>query len=339
MASRGEMSAMRRAIDAASETPNPSPNPRVGCVIVDADGATVAVGAHHGAGRPHAEVEALTQAGERARGATAVVTLEPCDHTGRTGPCSRALIDAGITRVVVAQPDPNPEAAGGAETLRAAGVDVELGVLGDVAAALNSAWMSAVTRGRPHVTWKFAASLDGRSAATDGSSRWITGEAARRDVHLRRAEADAIVVGTGTVIADDPRLTVRDTEGRLAGRQPLRVVVGARDLPAAARVFDDAAATLHLRDRDPQAILTELATREIRRVWLEGGPTVAGAFWRAGLIDELIAYLAPALLGGGRSALETGDTTIADLGRLDVTSLAVLDGDIRVIAHPVRQED
>lgn len=338
MASRAEIAAMRRAIDAARETAPPSPNPRVGCVLLDTRGETLAVGAHHGAGGPHAEVEALRQAGESARGATAVVTLEPCNHTGRTGPCAQALIEAGVARVVIAQPDPNAQAAGGARTLAEAGIEVETGILAEESAALNTAWSFAVTHGRPYVTWKFAATLDGRSAATDGTSQWITGESARRDVHRRRAHVDAIVAGTGTVLADDPQLTARDTDGAPLERQPLRVVVGERNIPDGSRVLDDVAETLHLRTRDPRAVLDALAEREIRHVWLEGGPTLAGAFWRAGLVDEVIAYLAPALLGDGRSALATGPTTIGDLGRLDVTSLAVLDGDLCIIANPEHLE-
>lgn len=338
MASRAEIAAMRRAIDAAREPASPSPNPRVGCVLLDADGETLAIGAHEGAGQPHAEIEALVRAGSRARGATAVVTLEPCNHTGRTGPCAQALLEAGVARVVIAAPDPNPEATGGAQTLGAAGVDVETGVLADEAADLNTAWLFAVSRGRPYVTWKFAATLDGRSAATDGSSRWITGASARRDVHRRRAGADAIVVGTGTVVTDDPQLTVRDADDAPVERQPLRVVVGERNIPEGSRVLNDVATTLHLRTRDPRAVLSELAEREIRHVWLEGGPTLAGAFWRAGLVDEVIAYLAPAVLGDGPAALQTGSTTIGDLGRLDIASLAVLDGDVRLIAHPAGQE-
>src|SRR6476661_2688693 len=200
---------MRRALQLAASGPWPDPNPRVGCVVVAADGTVVGEGFHHGAGTPHAEVEALRAAGEAARGATAYVTLEPCSHSGRTGPCTEALVAAGVARVVFAQSDPNPDAAGGAERLHAAGVQVSGGVLADEAADLNERWGRTVLLGRPLVTWKVATTLDGRSAAADGTSQWVTGEEARADVHGLRATRDAVLVGTGTALVDDPRLTVR----------------------------------------------------------------------------------------------------------------------------------
>src|SRR5829696_5408814 len=204
---------MRRALQLAASGPWPDPNPRVGCVIVAADGTAVGEGFHHGAGTPHAEIEALRAAGGAARGATAYVTLEPCSHTGRTGPCTDALVAAGVREVVFAQSDLHPHAAGGGARLHAAGVQVTGGVLADEAAAVNERWTRTVALGRPLVAWKLATSLDGRSAAADGTSQWITGEAARADVHRLRATRDAILVGTGTVVADDPHLTVRDPEG------------------------------------------------------------------------------------------------------------------------------
>ena len=214
MASQDEAAAMRRAI-ALSRTPGVplGPNPRVGAVLLGADGATITEGYHRGAGSDHAEIDALRQAGPAARGATAVVTLEPCNHTGRTGPCAQALIEAGVRRVVYAQADDTRRARGGAATLRSAGIDVEGGVLAEEAAPTNRAWSFAAVHGRPFVTWKFAATLDGRSAAADGTSMWITGPQARADVHGRRSECDAVVVGTGTVLADNPRMTVRDAYG------------------------------------------------------------------------------------------------------------------------------
>lgn len=337
MANEIEADAMRRAISAAAAVGRTLPNPRVGCVLLSPEGEEIAVAAHHGAGLPHAEVNALTAAGERARGATAVVTLEPCHHTGRTGPCDRALIDAGVARVVFAQSDPSEAATGGAETLRAAGIAVEAGLLADEAAGLNVEWTHAMTTGRPFVTWKFAATLDGRSAAPDGTSKWITGPEARRDVHLRRAECDAIMVGTGTVLADDPQLTVRDSADQPLIHQPLRVVVGRREIPHDSRVKDETAPTVQLETNDPAEALKLLAHREIRHVWLEGGPTLAGAFLDAGLIDRVVAYVAPSVLGAGRPAIETGSTTISDLRTIAVEDVAVIGDDIRVIGTPNKE--
>lgn len=334
MASTLEIAAMRRALELAALGPVYGPNPRVGCVILDAAGFPVGEGWHRGTGAPHAEVEALAGA-PASPGRTAVVTLEPCAHQGRTGPCTQALLDAEVTRVVIGSPDPNPIAAGGADVLRAAGVDVEVDVLADECAALNHRWMFAVEAGRPFVTWKFAATLDGRSAAADGTSRWITGPQARADVHSRRATVDAVLVGTGTVLADDPRLTVRDDDGRPAPRQPLRVVLGRRTPPPGARVLDDAAETLLIGHRDPGKALAELHQREIRHVWLEGGPTVAAAFWRAGLVDEVLAYLAPALLGAGFAAVaDLGIGSIGQAARLAVIDVLRLGDDVLVVARP-----
>jgi diaminohydroxyphosphoribosylaminopyrimidine deaminase/5-amino-6-(5-phosphoribosylamino)uracil reductase len=340
MASDVEVAAMRRALDAAAATGRTLPNPRVGCVLLAADGSEIAVGAHHGAGTPHAEVEALTQAGERARGATAVVTLEPCNHTGRTGPCAQALIDAGVARVVFAQIDPDRTASGGASTLRSAGIDVEAGVMAEEATDLNVEWTFAVTAGRPFVTWKYAATLDGLSAAPDGTSKWITSEQARRDVQTFRAEADAIVAGTGAVLADDPRLTVRDERDMPVpfDRQPLRVVVGESTIPNYFRVFDRVAPTLMIQSRDPATVLAKLVDNGIRHVWLEGGPRLAGAFWNAGVIDRIIGYMAPAMLGSGRAALEGEATTLADLRPIHIEDLTMIGPDIRIIGTPGRMQ-
>ncbi|TQM58306.1 bifunctional diaminohydroxyphosphoribosylaminopyrimidine deaminase/5-amino-6-(5-phosphoribosylamino)uracil reductase RibD [Humibacillus xanthopallidus] len=326
---------MRRALHLAASGPWPDPNPRVGCVIVAPDGEVVAEGHHHGAGTPHAEIVALRTAGSRARGATAYVTLEPCAHTGRTGPCADALVVAGVARVVFAQSDPNPDATGGAERLHAAGVDVIGGVLADEATALNARWARGVALGRPLVTWKFAATLDGRSAASDGTSQWLTGDAARADTHTLRATRDAVLVGTGTVLVDDPRLTARMPDGGLAPRQPLRVVMGLRDVPESAQVHDAPGEVLHLRTRDPEIALKELWDRGVRDVWLEGGPTLAATFITAGLVDDVYAYLAPALLGSGRAAVDDlGITTITDVRRLEVVDVEVIGGDVRVHARP-----
>jgi diaminohydroxyphosphoribosylaminopyrimidine deaminase/5-amino-6-(5-phosphoribosylamino)uracil reductase len=326
--STAERDAMRRALELAATPGVPlGPNPRVGCVLLDGDGRTVAEGRHRGAGTLHAEADALQQAGDRARGTTAVVTLEPCNHTGRTGPCAQALVAAGVRRVVFAQPDPNPAAAGGAATLAAAGVEVEAGLLLDEARALNRVWTFAVDHARPFVTWKFATTLDGRSAAADGTSRWVSSRAARLDAHRLRALCDVMLVGTNTVAVDDPQLTVRDADDRPLQRQPLRVVMGERDLDPGRRVLDGQAETLHLRTRDPRAALAELHARDRQHVFLEGGPTLAAAFLRAGLVDEIVTYVAPMLLGAGRSAIaDLGITTIADALRPRVTDVAVLDG-------------
>lgn len=328
---------MRRALDAALLGPEADPNPRVGCVVTDRDGVVVGVGHHRGAGTPHAEVDALRQAGEAARGGTAYVTLEPCDHTGRTGPCSRALLDAGVARVLHAVPEPGDEAGGGAARLAAAGVAVEPGPLRAEAEAVNRTWLFARRTGRPFVTWKSAGTLDGRAAAADGSSRWVTGPSSRADVHRLRARCGAVVVGTGTALADDPALTVRDTDGNPVGRQPLRVVVGRRAVPAGARLHDGTAPTLVVDTHDPAEVLGALAGRGVHHVLLEAGPTLAAAFLRAGLVDEVVVYLAPALLGSGPPLV--GDLGVRSIGgalRLTTTDVAVLDGDVRLTARPER---
>jgi len=290
--------AMALAIEQAQRVKGSTyPNPPVGAVILDADGAVAGVGGTEPAGGAHAEVVALRAAGERARGGTAVVTLEPCNHQGRTGPCTDALLDARVAAVVYAVADPNPVAAGGAQRLRDAGVAVTGGVAAEeVTAGPLREWLHKVKTGVPHVTWKFATSIDGRSAAADGSSQWITSEAARADLHRRRAACDAIVAGTGTVVADNPSLTARLPDGTMAASQPLRVVVGMRDIPSESAVLSRDSPTVHLRTRDPHDVLRALSDRT--DVLLEGGPTLAGAFLRAGVVHRILAYVAPILLGG-----------------------------------------
>lgn len=277
-------------------------NPRVGCVIVD-DGVVVGSGYHRGAGTPHAEVVALQDAGPAARGATAIVTLEPCRHTGRTGPCTQALIDAGVRKVVFAVDDPTGPAGGGAEVLRAAGVDVVGGVLTQEAAAVNRDWLHVQRTGRPVVVLKTAMTLDGRVADASGGPTPITGSAARAFVHDLRAQCDAVLVGTSTALIDDPQLTVRDEDGRLVGRQPLRVVLGQRELPPGHRLLDDAAPTVHLRTHDVHGGLAELRDLGVQRVLVEGGPTVSAAFLDADAVDEVVWLIAPRLLGAGPVAL------------------------------------
>lgn len=358
--------AMRRAIALAARALGAtSPNPVVGCVILDAGGQRAGEGFHQRAGGPHAEIHALLAAGDRARGGTAYVTLEPCDHTGRTGPCSQALVEAGIARVVYAVGDPDPGATGGAGTLRAAGVRVEEGLLAEEAEAGNAAWLTSVRLGRPHVLWKYAATLDGRIAAADATSRWITSAESRADVHRLRAEADAVVVGSGTARADDPHLAVRDADGAV---QPLRVVVDteATAVRPGARVLDGAAPTLiavaddadttHLKAAGPgdgpvdvvrlpraerglsvPALLAELHARGVRSVLLEGGPTLAGAFVAAGAVDKVVGYLAPVVLGAGPAALgDAGITTIARALRLRMTGTDRVGPDLRITATPER---
>ncbi len=338
----GVRSAMRRALELARTPGVPlGPNPRVGCVLLAPDGTVVSEGYHRGAGTPHAEVDALTGAGERARGATAVVTLEPCNHIGRTGPCTRALVDAGVRRVVYAQTDTSPGAAGGAGALRAAGLEVRGGLLVDEARALNPAWTFAAEHQRPFVTWKFAATLDGRSAAADGTSRWISSPAARRDTHRLRRRCDAILAGTGTVLTDDPELSARDDADHplpLAD-QPLRAVMGLREVPADRRVRNEVADTALLATRDPDEALRRLFARGRRHVLLEGGPILAAAFLGAGYVDEVVAYLAPVLLGSGPASVGAlGIDTLADARRLSVVDVTTLgegeDRNVRLTMTP-----
>jgi len=235
-------------------------------------------------------------------------------------------VAAGVRRVVIAQRDTNPVAVGGLETLVAAGVEVESGLLADEARALNRDWTFAVEHRRPFVTWKAATTLDGRIAAADGGSRWVSSPAARLDGHRLRTVVDSMLVGTRTVAVDDPHLTARDPDGRPLPTQPLRVVMGERDLPADRRIFDEAAETLHLRTRDPETALAELFGRDRHHVLLEGGPTLAAAFLRAGLVDEVVVYFAPILLGAGLSAVgDLGITAIDHALHLPVTDVTVLE--------------
>lgn len=349
MASPTEIAAMRRAVELAGRgAASTRPNPVVGAVVLDAAGEPAGEGWHARAGGPHAEVVALAEAGDRARGGTIVVTLEPCNHTGRTGPCVVAVQQAGVRRVLVAVADPTPDACGGAETLRAAGLDVETGLLADEAERVNRRWLGAVRSRRPWVLWKFAATLDGRSAAADGTSRWISSPESRADTHALRASCDTIIAGSGTVLADDPALTVRDASGQLAAEQPLRVVVDTNGrTPAGAKVRDGAAQTWiataaelgsgsdgHV---DLSALLRELFDRGHRAALLEGGPRLAGAFLRAGLVDEVVAYLAPTLLGDGHSALAgTGITTLSDAVAVDIEDVRRVGPDVRITGRPRR---
>ncbi|MDP9240700.1 MAG: bifunctional diaminohydroxyphosphoribosylaminopyrimidine deaminase/5-amino-6-(5-phosphoribosylamino)uracil reductase RibD [Actinomycetota bacterium] len=336
MAATSDEVAMSRAVDLAARALGAtSTNPVVGAVVLDSAGEIAGEGWHERIGGPHAEVIALAAAGDRARGGTMVVTLEPCAHTGRTAPCTEAVLAAGVRRVVFAVAD-HAEGAGGADALRAAGVSTIGGVLADEAARGNEVWLLAQRLGRPFVTWKTATTLDGRIAAADGSSRWITGPQARADAHVLRGQVDAILVGAGTVLTDDPQLTVRDAEGALAGRQPLRVVADRRSqVPPSARVHDDTAPTLVTAAPDPAALLAALFGRDVRHVLLEGGATLAGSFVAAGLVDRVVAYVAPALLGDGPAALTgAGIATIGDAVRLRVDDVALIGSDVRITARP-----
>ncbi|WP_431473795.1 bifunctional diaminohydroxyphosphoribosylaminopyrimidine deaminase/5-amino-6-(5-phosphoribosylamino)uracil reductase RibD [Ornithinimicrobium sp. W1665] len=271
----------------------------------------------------------------RGAGATAYVTLEPCAHHGRTGPCTGALLRAGVTRVVYAVPDPTPRAAGGAEVLRDSGIEVTHQEH-PASGALVADWTAAARAGRPVVVWKMATTLDGRVAAADGSSRWITSAEARADAHLLRATVGAVVVGTGTALRDDPSLTARTPQGELLPDQPLRVVVGRRDVPAGARLRSGAGELLHLRTHDPHEVLAELSRRGVHRVLLEGGPALAAAFWRAGCVDEVLVYLAPALLGAGPPGVgDLGIGSIEDAARLELRDVARVGPDLRLSLVPV----
>ncbi|WP_370329605.1 bifunctional diaminohydroxyphosphoribosylaminopyrimidine deaminase/5-amino-6-(5-phosphoribosylamino)uracil reductase RibD [Mycolicibacterium hippocampi] len=327
--------AMRAAIEQADRVKGRTyPNPPVGAVILDSEGEVAGVGATSPAGGPHAEVLALRRAGRRAIGGTAVVTLEPCNHVGRTPPCVDALVEAQVSSVVYAVPDPNPVAAGGAGRLAEAGVEVTAGVLSEsVAGGPLREWLHKQRTGLPHVTWKFATSVDGRSAAADGTSQWITSESARADVHRRRTAADAILVGTGTVFVDDPKLTARLPDGNLADNQPLRVVVGMREISPDAQVLNDDTRTMVIRTRDPHEVLKALADRT--DVLLEGGPTLAGAFLRAGLIDRILAYVAPILLGGPITAVDdVGVLSIAHAQRWRFDGMQPLGPDVLLSLTP-----
>jgi diaminohydroxyphosphoribosylaminopyrimidine deaminase/5-amino-6-(5-phosphoribosylamino)uracil reductase len=332
-----------------------SPNPRVGCIMVR-DGKVVGEGWHERAGEPHAEVHALRAAGEKAAGATVYVTLEPCSHHGRTPPCADALIAAGVGRVVAAMEDPNPKVAGeGLKRLQAAGVATETGVLASQARELNIGFVSRMTRKRPWLRIKTASSLDGKTALSNGQSKWITGEHARRDVQHWRARSCAILTGIGTVLADDPRLNVREIE---TSRQPLRVVVDSqlkmplqsemlkhgktliattvRDDSRMAQLQEAGAEVIVLPQKegrvDLHKLMEELGRREINEVMTEAGRTLNGALLLAGLVDEMIMYLAPALLGdAARGLFDLGE--LKDMSqRLNVSlqDVRMVGGDLRL---------
>lgn len=327
---------MLTALRLAANGPATGVNPRVGCLILGADGHPLAEGYHRGSGTAHAEVDALDALPEgAARGATAVVTLEPCNHWGHTGPCSEALIAAGVARVVYAVSDPGVHSSGGAERLRQAGVEVVGGVLAEEVSDFLGDWLTVARLGRPHITVKWASSLDGRAAAADGTSKWITGAAARQRVHEQRAASDAILVGTGTVLADDPSLTARGDAGELLGAQPTPVVVGTRAVPNDAAIFRHPHPVIFEGTHDLHEVVADLHQRGFRRVYVEGGPTLASAFVAAGLVDEYAIYLAPSLIGGRGLALGDIDVgTIGEQRRLRILDVERLGGDLYLRAVP-----
>ncbi|MDR7329405.1 diaminohydroxyphosphoribosylaminopyrimidine deaminase/5-amino-6-(5-phosphoribosylamino)uracil reductase [Corynebacterium guangdongense] len=300
-----------------------SPNPPVGAAILSADGELVGVGGTQPPGGPHAEVVALAMAGAAARGGTAVVTLEPCNHTGRTGPCSHALADAGIAAVHYVNPDPNPEATGGAQYLAQRGVEVSR--IEARTRALD-AWLGATRLGRPHVTLKFAQSLDGFTAAVDGSSQWITGEDARADVHRDRLTRDAIIIGTGTALADDPSLTARIGVDVPAERQPRRVVVGSRDVSAAAGNLVRLGYEQYPTLAEALDALWETGARD---VLIEGGASLAASAIEAGLVDAVRAYIAPVILGDGRGVLHGWSaSTLVNAPRFELGDVTTFGADV-----------
>lgn len=339
--------AMRAAIGAATQPGiRTRRNPRVGCTLLTADGIPLVTSAHHGPGTLHAEAAAVQILREqnqlaKVRGGIAVVTLEPCQHTGNTPPCTDALLAAGVAEVFFGVADPNPVAAGGGEFLAQHGVRVESGVLESECRAVDPRWLTSAALGRPHVTWKYAATLDGRTAAADGSSQWISGKASRDVVHQLRAAHDAVVVGTGTALADNPRLTVRGRfdEPLPRSMQPVRVVVGERDIPAGFHLHDESAQTLFIAERNPLEVLRLLWDEGVRRVFLEGGPEVAAAFVEAGCVDEIHAFIAPMVLGSGSPVIaDVGVGSLVDAVRWQVESVAAVGPDVHVVLAPGQPE-
>ncbi len=329
---------MRQAFALAKKGPLVNENPRVGCVLVTEDGVTVAEGFHRGAGHDHAEVDALTKLrakGISAAGLTAVVSLEPCRHQGRTPPCAKTLVEAGISRVVYSVSDPGTESSSGATFLLENGVEVIGGVLADEGLDIIRHWHTATSLGRPFVTVKWAQSLDGRIAADDGTSQWITSPESRALVHVDRSQHGAIVVGTSTALIDDPSLTARTETGDLYPHQPHAVVIGIRDIPDTAQLHLHPAGVSHFRTHNVADVLADLSRRGIRSCYVEGGATLIGAFVRAGLVDEYHVTMGPMLVGGQKVAItEIGVSTLGDARHLDIADLFIIGGDIRVVARP-----
>ena len=334
--------AMIRALELALMGPAKGVNPQVGAVILNSNGEVIGEGFHKGSGTPHAEVVALEAALSGSQklptGSVAVVTLEPCNHTGKTGPCAQALIEAGVSKVVFASSDPGEISSGGAKTLLAAGIEVEAGVLEERANQQLRVWLTSNKNQRPFVTLKWASSLDGRAAAQDGTSKWISGAQSRADAHRRRSEVDAILVGTGTALIDDPELTARNADGSLQLSQPLRVVLGTRDLPSNLRVFNADAETRTIKTQSIHGALSELYEQGIKHVLVEGGPTLASRFVQMDLVDEYVLYLAPKLIGGDKLAIGSIDVPSIDKAKgLVFQEVSKLGEDVLVVAAPVRE--
>lgn len=319
---------MRRAIALSLNAPSYNENPRVGAVLINDSGEIIAEGWHRGAGTPHAEVDALSKVSD-ASGLTAIVTLEPCNHSGKTGPCAQALIAAGIKRVVFAAFDAGATEGGGRFTLEQAGVEVIGPILSDEYLPILKPWIVNKFEQRPYVVIKYASSIDGRVAAEDKTSKWITGSEARADVHSRRASSQAILAGTNTVEIDDPELTARKPDGSLYETQPLRVVIGQRELAPGARVLNSDAETLVLKTRDLSNVLETLYSRGIRQVFVEGGATLQTELIRLGFADEFLLYLAPKLIGGSQTAIrDIGVSTISEAKQLRFIEIKNLGEDI-----------
>ena len=307
--------AMLRALELAALSPLYGENPQVGAVLINDAGEIVAEGWHKGAGTPHAEIDALKNLaakGISGSGLTAVVTLEPCNHTGKTGPCSQALIEAGVKKVVFGTYDPGKTEGGGRFTLEEAGIEVVSDILRYDCAQLIAPWFTNKFEQRPYVVIKWAASVDGRTAAADGTSKWITGAEAREDVHARRAASQAIMVGTNTVELDDPEFTARKPDGSLYENQPLRVIVGERELNSTARVFNSDSETVQFKTRDVGSVMNQLFDRGIRQVFVEGGAQLESALISAGFADEFLIYVAPKLIGGPATAIRDIEVSSMD---------------------------
>lgn len=327
--------AMRRAMELSLLGPKYGANPQVGAVILDENLKVIAEGYHNGAGTAHAEVSALSKLAAVPKGSTAVVTLEPCNHQGRTGPCAQALIDAGISRVVFGATDPGVESANGAKSLEQAGIEVHAGVLADEVMNQQRIWFAATLKKRPFISLKWAQTLDGRSAASDKTSKWISGTASRNHVHKVRSEIDAIIIGTATAVIDDPELTARKPDGSLYEHQPLRVVIGNSQLPKNLRIFNDAAETALFSTQDLQAVIEQLYQRDCKHVLVEGGAKLISAFLAAGLFDELLIYQAPLLVGGSNVAVEEiGIRTMQSALKLSFSEVEQLGDDIFIRAIP-----
>ena len=303
-----------------------APNPNVAAAIYAADGTLIADGAHNRqVSIDHAEVVAIKKAGGAARGAAIVVSLEPCNHTGTTGPCVDAIIEAGITRVIYAVKDPNPVAAGGAERLKSAGIDVEFVESKELRNA-QGAWLHRIATGRPYFIWKVATTLDGRIAASDGTSQWISSDASRADVQKLRAQSDAILIGTGTALADNPTLRPR-IEG---APTPLRIVMGGRDVPADFNLHDGVSQTIFLKSHSVDELYKSLDYLPVNQVLVEAGPTLGSALFAAGVIDEVVIYQAPKALGSGRTWLEEiGISTISEAAHFELLSAEKIGVDMK----------